>query len=95
MKKYMIKLNGKVYEVEIEEVTGATSAAATTVTQSSAPVQANNTAQSQGGVTVKAPIPGNILDIPVKVGDLVKKDQVPGIFKILMFIHSSGISSVM
>jgi biotin carboxyl carrier protein len=80
MKKYMIKLNGKVYEVEIEEVTGGTSVAATTVTQSSAPVQANNTAnntaQSQGGVTVEAPMPGNILDIPVKVGDLVKKDQV-------------------
>lgn len=76
MKKYVIKLNNKVYEVEIEEVTGSTKEAVTTMTQNSRPVQSNNSAQSSDGVTVQAPMPGTILGISVKVGDQVKKDQV-------------------
>lgn len=73
MKKYMITLKDRVYEVEIEEVTGE---AESTITESSRPVQFNNSAQNLEGTAVEAPMPGNVWDIPVKVGDEVKKDQV-------------------
>ena len=75
MKKYMIKLNGKVYEVEMEEVTGEVSA---TISENVKPVQTNNApaAQVSGGEIVKAPMPGNILGISVNAGDQVKKGQV-------------------
>jgi biotin carboxyl carrier protein len=72
----MIKLNGKVYEVEIEEVTGGAGEAATTITQNSTPDKSNNSAQSSSGTTIEAPIPGNVLGVSVNVGDYVRKDQV-------------------
>ncbi|WPC41228.1 biotin/lipoyl-containing protein [Clostridium sp. JS66] len=87
MKKYMIKLNGKVYEVEMEEVTAENSAsllekqasatketAATTIEQE-APAAAPS-APVAGAETVEAPMPGNIISVAVKVGDQVKKGQV-------------------
>lgn len=84
MKKYMIKLNGKVYEVEMEEVTGeasatilekksSTEAAATTV-EKEKPVQPS--APVADAETVEAPMPGTIVSVAVKVGDQVKKGQV-------------------
>jgi len=72
MKKYRIKLNNKIYEVEMEEVTGSTSE----ITKRSGPVQSNDLAQSIDGTIVEAPMAGSILGISVKVGDQVKKDQV-------------------
>lgn len=72
MKKYVIKLNGKVYEVEMEEVT-AGSSAAITETHKSAPAAAP---VSAAGQKIEAPMPGNIVDVAVKVGDMVKKGQV-------------------
>ena len=76
MKKYMIKLNNKVYEVEMEEVTGLTEESINTITKSNSQVQSNNLEQSLGGVNVEAPMVGSILGISVKIGDQVKKDQV-------------------
>lgn len=87
MKKYMIKLNGKVYEVEMEEVTGEASAtilekqvankevSATTIEKAPAPAAAP-TAPVAGAETVEAPMPGTIVSIAVKAGDQVKKGQV-------------------
>ncbi|AKN32433.1 biotin attachment protein [Clostridium carboxidivorans P7] len=87
MKKYMIKLNGKVYEVEMEEVTAENSAsllekqasatketAATTIEQE-APAAAPS-APVAGAETIEAPMPGSIVSVAVKVGDQVKKGQV-------------------
>jgi glutaconyl-CoA/methylmalonyl-CoA decarboxylase subunit gamma len=74
MKKYVIKLNDKVYEVEMEEVTAATSAAITEAAKS-AP-KAAPAAPVSGGQKVEAPMPGTILSIAVKAGDAVKKGQV-------------------
>jgi biotin carboxyl carrier protein len=83
MKKYVIKLNGKVYEVEMEEVTGevATTAveAARPAAPQSAPAPAPQAAPSapvSGGKSVDAPMPGTIVNVAVKVGDKVKKDQL-------------------
>lgn len=78
MKKYVIKLNGKVYEVEMGELgsvaavdvpnAGQTSSQAT---PSQVPTPAGN-----GGEAVIAPMPGTILNVMVKAGDVVKKNQV-------------------
>jgi biotin carboxyl carrier protein len=73
MKKYIIKLNGKVYEVEMEEVTGE---AATTMVESPRTQQTEKITQASGGETIEAPMPGNIFAIPVNVGDTVKRGQV-------------------
>lgn len=88
MKKYMIKLNGKVYEVEIEEVSKETSDAisekqsAASATKEAAPTAVEKETPAQpsapvaGGETVEAPMPGNIVNVAVKVGDQVKKGQL-------------------
>lgn len=78
MKIYKVKVNGKVYEVELESVSenNATisAPAAATATTASAPV-------SNGAATILAPIAGKVLDIKVKVGDFVKKGQVVAIIE--------------
>lgn len=68
MKKYRVNVNGTVYEVELEEITGAAPAAA-------APVAAPAAAPA-GGEKVCAPMPGTILSVSVSAGDAVKKGQV-------------------
>ncbi len=78
MKIYKVKVNGKVYEVELESVSenNATisAPAAAPATTASAPV-------SNGAATILAPIAGKVLDIKVKVGDFVKKGQVVAIIE--------------
>ncbi|GLC29878.1 biotin/lipoyl-containing protein [Clostridium omnivorum] len=73
MKKYVIKLNGKAYEVEIEEVTGE---AATSVVEKEAPVRTSAPVQNAGGQKIDAPMPGNIVNVAVKPGDVIKKGQL-------------------
>ena len=68
MKKYRVNVNGTAYEVELEEITGATSAAAP-----AAPAPA---AAPSGGEQITAPMPGNILSVNIAAGDTVKKGQV-------------------
>ena len=72
MKKYNVTVNGVVYEVEVEEVGAVSAPVAAPV---AAPAPAAKPAAS-GAVAVKAPMPGNILKINVKVGDAVKKGDV-------------------
>jgi len=75
MKVYNVKVNGKVYEVEVEavdEVKGNI--------QASAPVQ-NNAPVSSGDNQILAPIAGKVLDVKVKVGDVVKKGQTVAIIE--------------
>ena len=66
MKKYKVNVNGTVYEVEIEEMTGAPAAA---------PVAAAPAAAG-AGEKITSPRPGNILAVNVAAGDAVKKGQV-------------------
>lgn len=68
MKIYKVKVNGKLYEVELESVTEAPS----TVPVKQTP--AINVAPTSG-TTLKAPMQGTILDVKVKIGDRVKKGQ--------------------
>ncbi|MDO5388901.1 MAG: biotin/lipoyl-containing protein [Clostridia bacterium] len=78
MKSYRITVNGNVYDVQVEELNGVQSApavpaAAPTPAPAAAPAPAPAVS---GGEPVKAPMPGNILDIKVNVGDTVSADQV-------------------
>lgn len=75
MKKYLIKVNGNQYDVEVEEVGGAAPAAAP-VAQAPAPKAATSAPVAAGASTVKAPMPGTILKVNVNAGDAVKRGQV-------------------
>ena len=71
MKKYRVNVNGTVYEVELEEITGAAPAASV-----AAPAAAPPAAAPAGGEKVCAPMPGNILAVNVSNGSAVKKGDV-------------------
>jgi biotin carboxyl carrier protein len=70
MKQYKINVNGTFYEVYIEEVDASEIKAAAPA----APAVEEKPAATApaGGETVNAPMPGNILSVNIKVGDVVK-----------------------
>ncbi|MGB7604667.1 MAG: biotin/lipoyl-containing protein [Lutisporaceae bacterium] len=87
MRKFKINVNGKSYEVEVEEVRDG--AAGAPVVASAAPKavsapkatpapapKAAPVSIPAGANTVVAPMPGTILSINVKAGDTVKKGQI-------------------
>ena len=77
MKVYKVKVNGKVYEVEVEavdEVKGSVEA------PKAAPVS-NNAIPSEGANNIIAPIAGKVLDVKVNVGDTVTKGQTVAIIE--------------
>ena len=85
--KYVVTLNGKNYEVEVEEteavitaVTDAAPSAPAVPAAAPAPAQiapAAAPAQAVGaGVQVTSPMPGNILDVRISVGQAVKKGEI-------------------
>ena len=88
MKTYNITINGVTYAVEVEEVGGVVSAPAAApapVAAPAAPKAAPAPAAAPatlkavgkaGAVTIKAPMPGNIIKVNVKPGDAVKKGDV-------------------
>ena len=69
MKIYKVKVNGKVYEVELESVTESNQ---TIQEEKPAVVDAP---KSAGDTPVLSPMAGTILKIEVAVGDTVKKGQ--------------------
>ena len=74
MKLYKVKVNNKVYEVEVEAVDEVKGSIETK--------NANNvTTVSDGENTINAPIAGKILDIKVKVGDVISKGQTVAIIE--------------
>ncbi len=88
MKKYVITVNGNKYEVEVEEVgsvvTKAAPAPAPAPKAAPAPASAPKAAKVESsGVSkpVTAPMPGNIINIVVKPGDVVKKGQTLLVFE--------------
>ncbi|MDQ2085780.1 biotin/lipoyl-containing protein [Herbivorax sp. ANBcel31] len=80
MKKFLIKVNGNQYEVEVEEVKdGASSEPAVTLNDSAPAPKVDAPKKSAGGagsVKVNAPMPGTILSVKVNPGDSIKKGQV-------------------
>ena len=77
MKRFNITVNGKAYDVAVEEVSGgAVSAPAAAPAVSAAPAPAAPAAAPAGGTAVNAPMPGTILDVKTNVGDTVAEGQV-------------------
>ena len=70
MKIYKVKVNGKVYEVELEAIEEKEGSIATPTTAPAAPTS------SGAGSTIFAPIGGKLLEVKVKVGQTVNKGDV-------------------
>ncbi|MCI5923448.1 MAG: biotin/lipoyl-containing protein [Oscillospiraceae bacterium] len=85
MKRFNVVVNGKAYDVAVEELgAGAAPVAAAPVAAAPAPVAAPATpapapaaapAAVGEGAKVEAPMPGTILEVKVAVGDTVKAGQ--------------------
>ena len=89
MKTYNITVNGVTYTVEVEEVGATASApaaapvaapavapAAAPKAPAAAPKAAPKATGAAGAVSVKAPMPGNIMKVNCTVGASVKKGDV-------------------
>lgn len=83
MKRFNITVNGKAYDVAVEEIGGGAPVAAAPAPAAPAPTAAPAPAPAPAaapanveGTKVTAPMPGTILDIKVKVGDEVSEGQV-------------------
>ena len=77
MKRYTVTVNGKVYDVTVEENTnGAAPAAAPVQSAAPAPVQTAAPSAPAAGTKVSAPMPGTVLKMNVSVGDSVKRGDV-------------------
>ena len=83
MKKFLIKVEGKQYEVEVEEIKKDTAnkPAGNSVVSSAdyGAQKAQSSGQQEedreGETAIKAPMPGTVLKVNVKEGDEVKKGQ--------------------
>ena len=89
MKKYLVKVNGTSYEVEVNDITAgvqpvvqpaaqpAVSAAPAPAAIPAAAAPAADTAPdpAQGALKITAPMPGTVLRIDAVPGDVVKKGR--------------------
>ena len=73
MKYYNITVNGVAYSVSVEETAAG---AAPVAAAPAAPKAPAAPAGAAGAVSVKAPMPGNILDVKVAAGASVKAGDV-------------------
>lgn len=84
MKRFLIKINGKTYDAEVEELRGAAAAPAVSFAPAAAPVAAAPVAAAPaaaptaaaGPAAVTAPIPGTVLRLVKAVGDTVAAGDV-------------------
>lgn len=88
MRKFLVKVNGSQYEVEVEELSAdeARGVAASTPapapqaapqsTPAPAPAAPAPAAPVSGGKTITAPMPGSIISVNVKAGDSFRSGQV-------------------
>ena len=82
MKYYNITVNGVAYSVSVEETAAGAAPVAAALAAPKAPAapaaapKAAAPAAAAGAVSVKAPMPGNILDVKVAAGASVKAGDV-------------------
>lgn len=89
MRKFNITVNGKTYEVDVEEVGGAAAPAAPVAAApvAAAPAAAPKKAAapkatgSMGATKVTAPMPGTVVSVKVNVGDTVKSDTLVAVLE--------------
>ena len=79
MKVYKVKVNGKVYEVELEAVDEVDSSIETV--RQEAKKETKKEAVSEGANQIQAPIAGKVLEIKVKVGDKVNKGDTVAVIE--------------
>ena len=77
MKIYKVKVNGKVYEVELEAVSEKAGSVAPEAKAEEKPAAPKAT----GGQGVKAPIAGKVVSIKVKPGDVIKVGDIVGVIE--------------
>lgn len=86
LRKFRVKLNDKEYVVEMEEIGNPENipfaqpnSSVETNSSTPSPVEEVSTPTTpvsvEGGTTVDSPMPGTILDVMVKVGDVVTENQ--------------------
>ncbi len=80
MRKFNITVNGKTYEVDVEEVGGSVSAPVSVPQAPSAP-KASHASAPSGSKAVKAPMPGTIVSVKVNVGDTVKNGDLVAVLE--------------
>ena len=82
MKNYRVTVNGVAYDVVVEELNGSAAPAPVAAAPVSAPkaapapAAAPKASGNAGATAVKAPMPGTLIKVNVKVGDAVKKGDV-------------------
>ena len=90
MKNYRVTVNGVAYDVVVEELNGSVAAPAPVAAPAApvapaaapapkaapAPAAAPAASGKAGATAVKAPMPGTLIKVNVKVGDAVKKGDV-------------------
>lgn len=71
-----LEVNGTYYKVEVEKQASTTKTPVLRRAPMNTPADAHEIRKTEGNVfKVKAPLPGNILQVFVKIGDEVKKDD--------------------
>ncbi len=88
MRKFNITVNGKTYEVDVEEVGGvqtsapvAAPVAAPAAAPAPAPAKAPAASGSMGATKVTAPMPGTVVSIKVNVGDKVESGTLVAVLE--------------
>ncbi len=86
MRKFVINVNGKSYDVEVEEIRDgvAVSTPAPVVSAPApqvAPAAASKATGTAGSIKIEAPMPGNVLKVNVKVGDSVAEGQAVAVLE--------------
>ena len=87
MRKFNITVNGKTYEVDVEEVGGVASAPVAPAPTPAAPVAAApapaapKATGSMGATKVTAPMPGTVLSVKVNVGDKVESGTLVAVLE--------------
>ncbi len=81
MKRYNITVNGKAYDVAVEELDAGAAPAAAAPAPAAAAAPAPAPAPVADGTKVSAPMPGTILDVKVSVGDTVSEGQAVAILE--------------
>lgn len=77
MKVYRVKVNGKVYEVELEAVEEKKESIQTTTVKQ----ETTNSQISEGTNLILAPIAGKVTEVKVQVGDFINKGQTVAIIE--------------
>jgi biotin carboxyl carrier protein len=75
MRNFLVNVNGTSYEVAVEEIDGKAAPAAKPAVEAPKAAPAPKAAASGSGTKVTCPMPGTILEVKVKDGDVVKAGQ--------------------